>query len=59
MALTGLLQLIKGHPEFERHIEEVNLGSSTATISFRTGTKPAYLAALWSVSYTHLRAHET
>ena len=47
MALTGLLQLIKGHPEFERHIEEVNLGSLTPTISFRTGTKPAYLAALW------------
>ena len=47
MALTGLLELIKGHREFERHIEEVNAGSSTATIAFRTGTKPAYLAALW------------
>ena len=47
MALTGLLELIKGHPEFERHIEEVNSGSLTTSIAFRTGTKPAYLAALW------------
>ena len=47
MALTGLLELIKGHPEFERHIEEINSGSLTTSIAFRTGTKPAYLAALW------------
>lgn len=48
MALTGLLESIKLHPEFKRHIEEVRSDAVTATIGFRTGTKPAYLAALWS-----------
>ena len=48
MALTGLLESIKLHPEFKRHIEEVRSDALTSTIGFRTGTKPAYLAALWS-----------
>ena len=47
MSLTGLLELVKNHPEFRRHLAQVEAPDAPATIALRAGTKSAYLAALW------------
>lgn len=47
MSLTGVLELVKNHPEFRRHLGQVEATGSPATIALRAGTRSAYLAALW------------
>jgi transcription-repair coupling factor (superfamily II helicase) len=47
MSLNGVLELVKKHPEFRRHLAQVEATDAPATIALRAGTKSAYLAALW------------
>ena len=47
MSLIGVLELVKNHPEFRRHLTRVEAPDLPATITLRPGSKPAYLAALW------------
>ncbi len=47
MSLTGVLELVKDHPEFQRHLAQVEAADAPATIALRAGTRSAYLAALW------------
>src|SRR5665648_686221 len=49
--LSGLLQCEKGHENMERMVEKVNDSDYKRYIHFLSVSK--------SVSYTHLRAHET
>ena len=47
MSLTGVLELVKNHPEFRRHLAQVEAADAPATITLRAGSRSAYLAALW------------
>ena len=47
MSLTGVLELVKNHPAFRRHLAQVEAADAPATITLRAGSRSAYLAALW------------
>ena len=47
MSLTGVLELVKNHPEFRRHLAQVEATGAPATIALRAGSRSVYLAALW------------
>src|SRR5919106_6177039 len=48
MSLKGILNIVGSHPEFRRHLREIDTTGRPAPIAVRQGARPAYLAALWS-----------
>ena len=47
MSLTGILSLITDHPEYRRHLEQLDFSSQPPQVTVRQGGRPGYIAALW------------